>query len=120
MDDMINMLTDPSAPFTATTEERYEELRETLRSFYQLIPEAERIEIVRAMKDIHQGNWFKCSNNHIYAIGECSEAVEAGACPVCKEVVGGVKRNLVRTSRPALEMDGDVTRHAAEWKLNDY
>ena len=116
------MLTDPSTPFTATTEERYEELREKLRSVHlsTWLPEAERIEIVQAMKDIHQGNWFKCSNNHVYAIGECGEAVESGACPTCKEVVGGVGRNLVSTSRPALEMDGDITRHAAEWRLNDY
>ena len=114
------MLTDPSTPFTERTEEKFNHLKKKFKSMMNIwLPEAERKEIVAAMKDLHQGNWFKCSNGHIYAIGECGEAVETSTCPECREDIGGVERVLVRTSRAALEMDGDVTRKAAKWNLND-
>ena len=70
----------------------------------------ERADIVKAVK-LSKGHWFKCSNGHIYAIGECGGAMEKSKCPECKEEIGGTKHTLVEGNQLAPEMDG--ARHAA-------
>lgn len=37
------------------------------------------------------GQWFRCPNGHMYAIGECGGAMERAKCPECGEVIGGVQ-----------------------------
>ena len=117
---MWKMLTDVLCPFTISEENKLRALKMKLGKMLGFgLSEVERRQILHAMKDLHQGNWFKCSNGHVYAIGECGEALETSKCPECKEVVGGVNRRHVRTSSQALEMDGDVTQQAAWWGLNE-
>ena len=70
----------------------------------------ERADIVKAV-NLSKGHWFKCSNGHIYAIGECGGAMEKSKCPECKEEIGGTKHTLVEGNQLAPEMDG--ARHAA-------
>ena len=117
---MWKMLTDVLCPFTISEENKLRALKMKLGKMLGFgLSEVERRQILHAMKDLHQGNWFKCSNGHVYAIGECGEALETAQCPECPEVVGGVRRRLVGTSTQALEMDGDVVRQEALWELND-
>ena len=117
---MWKMLTDLFCPFTEAEENKYRDLKKKLGEVLDLgLSEVERRQILHAMKDLHQGSWFKCSNGHVYAIGECGEALETAQCPECPEIVGGVRRRLVGTSTQALEMDGDVVRQEALWELND-
>ena len=117
---MWKMLTDVLCPFTISEENKLRALRMKLGKMLGFgLSEVERRQILDAMKDLHQGNWFKCSNGHVYAIGECAEALETSKCPECKEVVGGMNRRHVGTSSQALEMDGDVTQQAAWWGLNE-
>lgn len=75
-----------------------------------IITDIERKQIVHAM-DLKQGQWFKCPNGHIYAIGECGGATEVGRCYECSEPIGGTSHRLLSTNRLASEMDG--ARYAA-------
>ncbi|KAL4221265.1 NFX1-type zinc finger-containing protein 1 [Mactra antiquata] len=69
------------------------------------ITEEERIEIVKAV-GLTKGHWYKCPNNHVYAIGECGGATEHGKCPECKADIGGECHRLADGNRVAGEMDG--------------
>lgn len=52
------------------------------------------------------GRWYKCSNGHIYAIGDCGRAMETSKCPECNEIIGGRHHGLVSSNALATEMDG--------------
>jgi len=45
--------------------------------------------------------WCKCKNDHIYAIGNCGQAMEASVCPDCKSSIGGEHHNLNPTNSVA-------------------
>ena len=57
-----------------------------------LTPE-ERVMIVKAM-NFSQGHWYKCRNDHIYAIGDCGGAMEQRKCPECDATIGGTNHTL--------------------------
>ncbi|KAK3752811.1 hypothetical protein QZH41_005176 [Actinostola sp. cb2023] len=69
------------------------------------ITHEERIMIVAAM-EFTTGHWYKCSNGHIYAIGECGGANEEAKCPECKQTIGGKSHKLAEGNQVAGEMDG--------------
>lgn len=75
-----------------------------------IITEFERKLIVRAMS-LKQGQWFKCPNGHIYAIGECGGATQVSRCYECGQSIGGTNHRLLSTNSLAGEMDG--ARYAA-------
>ncbi|XP_045199802.2 NFX1-type zinc finger-containing protein 1-like [Mercenaria mercenaria] len=85
----------------------------------------ERLEIIKSM-GLSKGHWFKCPNNHIYAIGECGGAMERGRCPECKEEIGGEQHRLTDGNKLAPEMDGatfaaysEEANNMANFDLND-
>ncbi|CAL1528885.1 unnamed protein product [Lymnaea stagnalis] len=89
-----------------------DECRELCEELNKLVPEShialtnqERMEIVKAV-NVSQGAWYKCPNGHIYAIGECGQAMEETRCPECKARIGGTNHHLVETNAMAPEMDG--------------
>ena len=61
-----------------------------------LSPE-ERVMVVKAM-GFSQGHWYKCPNNHVYAIGDCGGATEESKCPDCKAAIGGTGHKLVQSN----------------------
>jgi hypothetical protein len=69
------------------------------------ITDEERMMIVKAI-NLSVGHWYKCPNNHIYAIGECGRAMEQSNCPECNATIGGASHALVSGNRVASEMDG--------------
>ncbi|XP_033104281.1 NFX1-type zinc finger-containing protein 1-like [Anneissia japonica] len=69
------------------------------------ISDDERIMIVKAM-DLAKGHWYKCPNNHVYAIGDCGGANQESTCPECKEAIGGTQHRLTSGNEVASEMDG--------------
>ncbi|KAL4221266.1 NFX1-type zinc finger-containing protein 1 [Mactra antiquata] len=69
------------------------------------ITDEERMEIVKAV-GLTKGHWYKCPNNHVYAIGECGGASEHGKCPECKADIGGECHRLADGNTVAGEMDG--------------
>ncbi|XP_031682929.1 NFX1-type zinc finger-containing protein 1-like isoform X2 [Oncorhynchus kisutch] len=69
------------------------------------ITDEERMMIVKAI-NLSVGHWYKCPNNHIYAIGECGRAMEQSNCPECNATIGGASYALVSGNRVASEMDG--------------
>ena len=73
------------------------------------LSDSERIKIVNAI-GLSKGHWFKCSNGHLYCIGECGQPMETGTCPDCHVKIGRGSR-LLRDDQLASEMDG--AQHAA-------
>ncbi|RUS87045.1 hypothetical protein EGW08_005198 [Elysia chlorotica] len=65
----------------------------------------ERMAIVRAV-NVSTGAWYQCPNGHIYAIGDCGQAMEEGRCPECKARIGGTNHHLLEDNAQAPEMDG--------------
>ncbi|XP_014219353.1 NFX1-type zinc finger-containing protein 1-like [Copidosoma floridanum] len=65
----------------------------------------ERAMIVKAM-GLAKGHWYKCPNNHVYAIGQCGGAMERSKCIECKAVIGGENHRLVQGNALATEIDG--------------
>ena len=55
--------------------------------FLPTMPHDETVEARNAVKDATR--WYKCSNGHTYAIGNCGQPNETGRCPTCKEPIGG-------------------------------
>lgn len=82
-----------------------EKLKEHVKVDGLGISEDERLEIVKAI-GLSKGHWFKCPNNHVYAVGECGGATEKSKCPECKADIGGMQHRLVDGNRLATEMDG--------------
>ena len=68
------------------------------------IDDEERKQIVKAM-GMGQGHWFKCPNGHIYAIGNCGQAVMESVCNECKAPIGGGSQLLRSDNRRAGEMN---------------
>ncbi|XP_053404552.1 NFX1-type zinc finger-containing protein 1-like [Mercenaria mercenaria] len=85
--------------------ECFERVSQTLKIEGPCISEDERLEIIKAM-GLTKGHWFKCPNNHIYAIGECGGATQRGKCPECNADIGGEHHRLTDGNQLAREMDG--------------
>ncbi|KAG8227285.1 hypothetical protein J437_LFUL004834, partial [Ladona fulva] len=63
------------------------------------IPKLEMQSIVKAI-NLHQGHWYTCPNGHVYAIGNCGQAVQESRCNECGERIGGGgQRHLPTNSR---------------------
>lgn len=74
------------------------------------VSDEEREMILKAV-GLKKGHWYKCSNGHIYAIGDCGGAMEQSMCPECKATIGGANHALAEGNSVATEMDG--AQHAA-------
>lgn len=66
---------------------------------------SEKVMILTTM-GFFEGHWYKCKNNHYYAIGECGGAMEEATCPECEETIGGGSHKLAIGNAVATEMDG--------------
>ena len=66
---------------------------------------AEREMVMKAM-NLSGGHFFKCPNDHIYAIGECGGAMEESKCHECGAKIGGGDHNLISGNTLATEMGG--------------
>lgn len=93
------------------TEEDKKELKSILKVMGEKlytglgITETERTEILRSI-GLSKGQWFKCPNGHIYAIGECGGAMQIGRCNECGAAIGGQSHTLLSSNTIAREMDG--------------
>ena len=61
----------------------------------------EEVASVKAGVGLGSGHWYRCPNGHMYAIGDCGQAMQRGSCPECGEAVGGEHHRLVATNTPA-------------------
>ncbi len=72
--------------------------------FLPTMPQDETVEVTQALQG-RQGSgvtkWYTCPNGHIYGIGDCGVPVGPehgpggmGACPDCKNAVGGQRYNM--------------------------
>ena len=66
--------------------------------------------IIRAL-DAKPGSWYKCSNGHVYNIGQCGGAMVESQCPECKAPIGGHSHRLHSDNTHA--GDFDRSQHAA-------
>ncbi|GFR83414.1 NFX1-type zinc finger-containing protein 1, partial [Elysia marginata] len=109
--DLITALRDLTAEgrTSSTVVDRCETLVDNLS---KLMPEShialtaqEKMDIVRAV-NVSAGAWYQCPNNHIYAIGECGQAMEEARCPECQATIGGTNHRLRDDNARASQMDG--------------
>ena len=93
-------------------QEHIDQLLERLIQVYSIggLTEKEHSDIVRAMRDIKKGAWYKCPNGHYYCIGDCSGANQESDYPECGARIGGTSHQLVPGNVHAGELDN--TRHA--------
>ncbi|CAL1546453.1 unnamed protein product [Lymnaea stagnalis] len=82
-----------------------ERLRELVPDTQLALSYEERMTIIRAV-NVSAGAWYSCPNGHIYAIGECGQAMEESKCPDCKAKIGGTNHNLLPNNTWAQDMDG--------------
>ena len=61
--------------------------------------------IIKAI-GLRAGHWYKCPNDHVYAIGECGGAMETSKCPDCNATIGGTNHALAQGNDHAGEFDG--------------
>ena len=66
--------------------------------------------VILALK-ARPGSWYKCSNGHIYHIGNCGGAMMESQCPECKAPIGGHHHRLHPDNTHA--GDFDRSQHAA-------
>lgn len=97
--------------YGAATDKDIDESRQLCEDLRKSVPEsnialtsAEKLEIVKAM-GLTKGAWYKCLKGHIYAIGECGQAMEESRCPECKSTIGGRDHRLNASNAWAPEMD---------------
>uniref|UniRef100_A0A3P8YD04 RZ-type domain-containing protein n=1 Tax=Esox lucius TaxID=8010 RepID=A0A3P8YD04_ESOLU len=116
----IRTILNRMAPFSQLDESL---VKQALKDLDQKLPKTglgitdeERQMIVSAMM-LPKGHWYKCPNNHVYAIGECGGAMESRSCPECKATIGGANHALVSGNTVASEMDG--AQHAAWSEANN-
>ncbi|MEE6513878.1 hypothetical protein FKM82_021710, partial [Ascaphus truei] len=112
--ELLRAILEGSRRFTqddeALVKTKLKELEQSLPLDGLQISDEERVMIVKAM-GFKMGHWFKCPNNHIYAIADCGGATERSTCPECQESIGGEQHRLEPSNSLASEMDG--ARHAA-------
>lgn len=81
-------------------------------TFYTIITNEERIEVLSAMAQEFNGtgHWYYCRNGHPFTIGDCGLARETSRCPECDSPVGGEHSLLADGVRPAVDWDQDRER----------
>lgn len=61
----------------------------------QRLSQAEAQAVVAAMRgEIRAGGYYRCTCDHIYAVGECGGPMERAACPRCGHAIGGQRHRL--------------------------
>ncbi|GFO25459.1 nfx1-type Zinc finger-containing protein 1-like, partial [Plakobranchus ocellatus] len=82
-----------------------EDLTKIMPDIHIALTAKEKMDIVRAV-NVQTGAWYQCPNGHIYAIGECGQAMEESRCPECHARIGGTNHRLLDDNAQAPEMDG--------------
>ncbi|KAL4932604.1 putative NF-X1 finger and helicase domain protein [Aspergillus undulatus] len=79
-------------------------------TFYSLITNAERFEVVRAMaaEFVGTGHWYYCANGHPFTIGECGGTMQESMCPECGVPIGGSQHRLLEGVSRAEDLEGGV------------
>ncbi|KAK6976420.1 NFX1-type zinc finger-containing protein 1 [Biomphalaria glabrata] len=87
-----------------TSQDLCTELKKQVPDTQLTLTNEERLAIIRAV-NVSAGAWYHCPNGHIYAIGDCGQAMEESRCPDCKEKIGGTNHRLLPTNAWAQHMD---------------
>ena len=82
-------------------------LRETV--FYASVSSDELKAVVAAMTNelTGSGHWYRCTNGHLFTIGECGGPTMTSRCPECGATVGGHDHEAAEgvSSAPDIEQD---------------
>lgn len=66
------------------------------------LPQNELFEVKRALDEGNFGNhmtMYKCSNGHIYSVGECGRPMQTARCAQCREEIGGQDHKPVQGNK---------------------
>ena len=78
---------------------------EHIQNKYEMVGVTQEKMVVKAL-DAKQGSRYRCSNNHLYTIGQCGGAMEQGTCPECKSAIGGSNHRLLGSNTHDGTVDG--------------
>ena len=48
--------------------------------------------------------FYKCSNGHLYTIGDCTKPAVTGKCPTCGDTIGGADHQLAAGNTAATDL----------------
>ncbi|CAI6336205.1 unnamed protein product [Periconia digitata] len=53
----------------------------------------------------NSGHWYRCTNGHPFAVGECGMPMERASCPECGSRIGGLYHQPDEGVTRATEME---------------
>ena len=71
------------------------------------LPHDDDFELFQEYKKLNteKAKFYKCSNGHLYLIGDCTQPAYAGKCPTCGDTIGGTGHSLAPGNT---ELAGDL------------
>lgn len=67
-------------------------VNEACKNFSRFTIPMDEKEIVLKAMSFTRGDWYKCPNGHVYAIGECGATTQKSICPECQKDSGQNRR----------------------------
>ncbi|KAN0066439.1 hypothetical protein ACQY0O_000533 [Thecaphora frezii] len=86
-------------------------------TFYQAVSSTEKMMITKAMQDAEfslTGHWYRCSNGHPFAIGDCGGAMQVSVCPECDVAIGGENHRLLKSNSVDNELEHLAQRNGTQ------
>jgi hypothetical protein len=76
-------------------------------TFYEDVSHTEMSSIKLAMSKEFSGSghWYRCTNGHLYTVGECGMPMELSTCPECHTRVGGHSHTPVEGNFSATDFE---------------
>lgn len=56
------------------------------------------------------GHWYRCTNNHLFTIGECGMPMQLARCPQCGAQIGGQSHRAVQGVTRAQDLEEQMQR----------
>lgn len=69
------------------------------------MPQDNTVELIKAINLKDSVKVYRCSQGHLYTIGECGKPMQLARCSQCGEQIGGTSHKLVDSSAPTEAVD---------------
>jgi len=75
-------------------------------AFLPSLPHDDDYELFQEFKKLNKeaAKFYKCSNGHLYTIGNCTEPAVTGKCPTCGDIIGGTNHQLAAGNSAASDL----------------
>ena len=75
-------------------------------AFLPSLPHDDDYELFQEFKKLNKEvtKFYKCSNGHLYTIGDCTKPAVTGKCPTCGDTIGGAGHQLAAGNTAATDL----------------